>query len=190
VALDDLEALWEVDIGNYGIAAIRDNYVNENVPLMFPEITTYFNAGVLYMNLQRWRELSYGEICLQMCQEPKYVGRYEDQDVLNIVFAKEALYLDSRWNITSYDWPNFWSRPHSRPGIAHYAGGLKPWNYSYGHLYAKKYWFYLEKTPWRHERRDEIERGLRTGSIYFNFVKRLRKSGKDFLRYFLRMRFP
>jgi len=191
VVLDDLADIWNIkDIKNYAIAAVKDNYVCENVSFKFPEINTYFNAGVLYMNLQKWRERSYDKICIQRSLDPYYVSRYEDQDVLNVVFAQDVMLLDSRWNITSYDWSNLWTRPVMNPAVAHYAGGLKPWNHSYNHYLAQKYWFYFARTPWAKGREDEIRQALNKNIIFNNFEKRFKKSVKDLLRYFFKKQFP
>lgn len=83
-----LKELWDTDIENYALAGVRDrinDYVRVYNRLGYPMQDGYVNAGVLLINLKRWREddiyVKAAEIASRM---PKRLLNH-DQDIINLV---------------------------------------------------------------------------------------------------------
>lgn len=100
----DIKELWDVDIRDYCLAGVVDEGVAvHNYPRIlnkYPEIKkeSYFNAGVLYMNLKKIREFgNLKKLVLDfLIENPE--ADLPDQDALNVLFHNKVLYLDGSWN--------------------------------------------------------------------------------------------
>lgn len=64
--------------------------------------STYFNAGLLLINLEEWRDQNIGPKCLELA--PKIKPKYHDQDLLNYICLGHVQLLDLSWN---YQTPMF-----------------------------------------------------------------------------------
>jgi lipopolysaccharide biosynthesis glycosyltransferase len=162
VALGDLTELWDMDISTAGIGAVEDCFVEREGLQKYPEIEHYFNSGVLYMNLDRWRKLQYSEKCLRLAADAEMRERFADQDVLNVALSKDVIYLHPRWNIQTGQKPLFsskrlrearqaWREICQAPKIAHFTSSKKPWNMGMKHNWSMEYWRMLSVTPWKAE---------------------------------------
>ncbi|MDR1192283.1 MAG: glycosyltransferase family 8 protein [Verrucomicrobiales bacterium] len=141
VALDDLAALWDEDVSGAALGAVRDW---EKCHGQRTE-RDYFNAGVLLMNLRRIRERGLDREWWRVTRERANGADYDhaDQGVLNAVCAGDCKWLDPRWNIQT-------GAPLTvNPGIVHFTGRGKPWQFWLGHAYAGKFWRARWRTPWR-----------------------------------------
>lgn len=58
----------------------------------------YFNAGVMMIDLDRWRELDVGGKALAHLASPLANGALADQEALNVVLSGHWTELDPRWN--------------------------------------------------------------------------------------------
>lgn len=100
----DIKELWDVDICEYCLAGVADEGVDiHNYPKIlnkYPGIKkeSYFNAGVLYMNLKKLREFgNLKKLVVDFLVENPEAG-LPDQDALNVIFHNKVLYLDGCWN--------------------------------------------------------------------------------------------
>jgi glycosyl transferase family 25 len=144
VALDDVAKLWAVDVSAAAFGAGTEMGCNYGVALAnFPSQRQFFNAGVLLMNLPRFRARDYGRKCLQLARETEWHGGYADQDVLHVVCGGDCQLLDNRWNIQTG------APPSAVPGIAHFTGRKKPWHFYFGNPYGTAYWRERWRTPFR-----------------------------------------
>lgn len=110
---DDLNNLYKIDIENFAIGACLDtvqiSYLHNeksNASILFKKYGiknpwNYFNAGVLLMNIKKMNEISSWDNLLTLCEKNKY--RFQDQDVLNIVYQEHVKILDSKWNCFSHN---------------------------------------------------------------------------------------
>ena len=165
VVLADIAALFDSLTGkSQTILATQDHIV----PLVssprgvfdyearkIPPTALYFNAGVMVINLQRWREKRLTGLLVRYLQEAGDRVWFVDQGALNAVLHDDWAVLDSRWNqisdILHYkQWAGAgytrdqWLRARNDPYIVHYSGGEKPWHqscrlprYSYFFRYLK-----------------------------------------------------
>ena len=100
----DIKGLWDVDIREYCLAGVIDEGVDiHNYPRIlnkYPKIKkeSYFNAGVLYINLKKLREFgNLKKLVVDFLVENPEAG-LPDQDALNVIFHNKVLYLDGSWN--------------------------------------------------------------------------------------------
>lgn len=100
----DIKDLWKMDISQFCVAAVPDYPTVNNSGTPYPveknqvRREKYFNAGVLYMNLDNMRR--HGKIAelilTYLGENPK--AFLFDQDALNAVFTDQSVLLDQSWN--------------------------------------------------------------------------------------------
>ena len=165
---DSLVSLWETDISNYYFGATKDIGINTShrwntIEQELPYWSTcmknlkgkYYQAGVLYMNLQKWRQkkdLKNKIFCLS-----KQNFNYQDQDILNLLFKENQssiLTLSIKYNympLHRYEVPlkeniidaKDYTDSAKKQCIIHY-DGIKPWLNPYSN-YANFWWDYMAK---------------------------------------------
>ncbi|WP_010249938.1 glycosyltransferase [Acetivibrio cellulolyticus] len=170
VVKGDIAKLWETDItGNY-LAAVEDvgveysgefgKKVKENLSMDRKDI--YFNAGVLIINLDLWRQHGISDkICDFLIQNPDKAP-FADQDGLNAVLSGKWVPLSLLWNQQVALWEHFDDgKPLDQemleslhnPFIIHYTSSFrsitKPWFYLSTHPLSDEYYKYLKMTPWK-----------------------------------------
>lgn len=143
----DIAHLWRVDLEGAPVGAVVDYMypvLAEGLPVSGPNLggaRPYFNAGVLVMDLERWRiEGLAGRIEAWMLAHREEV-RFADQDGVNAVLAGRIRELAPRWNVQvgrmeralreGAGDPSGWRAENAaavqlEPWITHYVGG-KPW---------------------------------------------------------------
>lgn len=105
----------------------------------------YFNAGVLYINLKKWREEKVHLLFQDILNKHNSKILWADQDVLNIAFEDSWGELDFKYNafgLTEKDDTQDYR-------IIHYTGSSKPWHFRNKHPYKNLYWKYLKMTPFK-----------------------------------------
>jgi len=154
----DIAPLWNSDLGGKVLGAVRNLFFVRHDDLDLPPDTDYFNAGVLLMNLKRWRELDGTAKLIRFIEAHHDHLWAHDQDALNAVFRGEVRELAPVWNFQT---SMLWSEPDglslsypayrrllADPGIVHYTTPSKPWHFSNTHPYKETYYQYLAKTPY------------------------------------------
>lgn len=158
-----LSQLWETDLSGHVVGAVTNPLYDRMVPrvqseLGLPDRQSYFNSGVLLIDLQAWREEEIGRSVLRFAAcHPGLI--WPDQDALNGILHERRLPLQPRWNAM----PGIWGLPmrylpfpreeirqaRAAPAIVHFVGPHKPWHYRSRHPYRHEYFRYLNATPWR-----------------------------------------
>ncbi len=161
----DIRKLWENDISEYFVAAVEDvgidiggnfaTMVKKHIGI--PRKGKYFNAGVLLINLDKWRADKTTETIRKYLIENREKIYFADQDGLNAVFKDRWLKLPMEWNqqadILELLQRNRIDRPDVmkaalNPMIIHYTKQVKPWQYKDCHPLKEEYHRYLRLTPW------------------------------------------
>lgn len=192
----DLAKLWEVPFEGHHIAAVQDQGIRlvsgpfgltNYRELGIPAGAKYFNAGVLVLNLEKWREDRTADTVLSYLRENHSHIRFHDQDALNAVLWGRWVELDPRWNqmpqilqVARFEDSPFDSETFERvrtdPFIVHYASADKPWRVGCRHPAVNRFFFYLDRTVYRGLRpsrwRERISDMERTGRIRFKRLLR------------------
>jgi lipopolysaccharide biosynthesis glycosyltransferase len=164
----DLGKLWDIDLKENAILAAQDQgalYISSPAGLLnYQELgispdAKYFNAGVLVMNLEKWRTDNIVAQAIECARNKQEFIRWHDQDVLNMILAGKWGELDPRWNqmpqaFTYSSWSNspfsenVYNNLVSAPYIVHFSSASKPWNsrkpHPFHHLFIK----YVDLTVW------------------------------------------
>ena len=161
LVLDDLSLLWREIDPALPISAVRDFYLAaEHTNMQALGLPSYFNSGIIGLNLQEWRTRKYTEACFRLAASDGHRLQYQDQDILNLIFAGQVGWIDPRWNIQSGITRIFahdavmvskeeWRRMLAHPGIAHFTGPRKPLHFWMRHGWAWSYWKLAMRSPWR-----------------------------------------
>jgi lipopolysaccharide biosynthesis glycosyltransferase len=178
VVLDDLQSLWDVDLGDKLIAAVPDLFMPENARLDLPDDYCYFNAGVLLIDLASWRARDFVKIFVNYVETKSAILKFHDQDTLNFVLQDSVKYLDVIWNYQPRSKPDDGAQIgvtreqyleiQKSPKIVHFTSQLKPWFYRFDVGFEDQYNYYLRQTPWKNY--VPPDRTLKT--IIWRFAKR------------------
>lgn len=160
IVKDDIYNLWEIDIGDYPLAAVSDNLGYQRFSeLNIPESSSYFNSGVLLVNLEAWRTQNLSRRVIEYIDSNKSKLLWPDQDALNAILYNEWFKLHPKWNVQRN---LFQIHPKDQvfeltdiqyalenPSIIHFTTNSKPWHYSDQHPFKREYYHYLSYTDWR-----------------------------------------
>ena len=137
----DLADLYYTDIGDCILGASLGRLVRGLCDYICNELnlnsTKYFNAGVLLINVARFKEEHIGDKGVKLLENGRYVC--QDQDVLNILCEGKVFYIDGRWNV---EWQHLTGLGGdvvidearkgtldyvNNPYVIHYTSSIKPW---------------------------------------------------------------
>lgn len=146
----DITKLWNEEIGENGLAAVPDTVIQDSHSSvmvnkgLYPE-ERYFNAGVLLIDLKKYRkEEKLLERGAEFLKENEVVD-YLDQDVLNYFFGKDCRLLPEKYN-TLVIWEFIKKRENVGECIYHYAG--QRYALDAVNNYHRLFLDYFAKTPW------------------------------------------
>ena len=136
-----LQELWDTDITNYYLAACQDTFIDVKnksyKKLIGLESATYFNAGVLLINLNKWKEENIFQKSIDWMNQYKNIIKYQDQDILNGVCQGNVKFINNRFNFTPSDRSLIKDRTLSHIEmpivISHYCGPFKYWHQKCSH---------------------------------------------------------
>lgn len=139
-----LKELWNTDISNHALAACKDFFIEIDQPEYKTKIGlekhSYFNAGVLLINMRQWRALNVLNMSLEWLEKYKEIIEYQDQDILNGIFKDKVKFINSRFNFTPSECGYIKHRKNREiklPAIIyHYTGPHKFWTEKCSHLKA------------------------------------------------------
>jgi lipopolysaccharide biosynthesis glycosyltransferase len=139
IVLNDIATLYDADLSDFSLAACLDFWLT-GAPLFAPpgwdvgewykflrevvklsDSKAYFNAGVMVMDLKRFRSTGLIHAAEEFLEQTNYGTPFVDQEALNHVVDGAFVRLDTRWNVLA-------ALGHSDPWIIHYAGPYKPWS--------------------------------------------------------------
>ena len=164
LAQEDVEQLWKIDLEGHPVGAVKDfgimaskkSWKEKQATLGMQEGQAYFNSGLLLLDIDQWREHSYGRQIAELVRYRQF--RHHDQDALNLVFQGNWKVLPMRWNVIPPVYDMFLKvlcrRAYRREAveamqhvaILHYAGGYKPWEYELYPGFNDAYYRCLKRT--------------------------------------------
>lgn len=164
----DLSPLFSIELGDAPVGAVRDAVIRSRDDgrsgVREPDPPKpYFNAGVLVMDVARWRTVGLGERAMQYAAAGSDPPRFADQDAMNAVIESWRE-LDYRWNVqlqceslfgTGHVRRGLEQRPYRerwelfRAGwILHFMGPTKPWHHWCTTVGAASWLHAMLRTGW------------------------------------------
>lgn len=160
-----LDDLWNTDLTGYALGAVHDSDELHHLKrLPYSKDKGYFNAGMLLINLDYWRNGPCFSSFLQCAHDYNDIIIMHDQDILNITFHDQKLWLPMKYNFqSSYVLESSWytcpetDRKEAQitmfdPAIIHYASNDKPWKISCFHPHTAVWRYYWKQSEWRNEK--------------------------------------
>lgn len=163
VITDDITKLWNIEVyKNFPCAAVIDsfapradaeygitNYLKKGIA---PD-TPCLNAGVLLINLEKWRQDKISAKALAYIAHYKESMKLVSQEALNGVLLGSWQKLEQRWNqlvnpMPFYDDP-LTEPPKLEPGVIHYITSSKPWHFGYPHPSKELFYSAVDKSGWQ-----------------------------------------
>ena len=178
VVLRRLKPLWRTDLGEAAVGAAQEPTIYREVReyLSLPEETPYYNAGVLLIDLDRWRALDLGRRLTEYYAAIAEVSLFNDQDALNGLLRGSFRTIPPKYNFfTNYRYFRYgtlkrlsfpfgeitgeeFREAKRRPAILHFAGDERPWKTGSLNYYGEAYRHYLALTPWRGAKPEKASR--------------------------------
>ncbi len=158
----DIREIFKIDLDGKTAAVAIDPYkIGDSFirfrpkKLFYPakkldlSIHKYFNAGLLLINLPRWKSKKISEKAIEFLT--KYKAPLNDQDALNFVLRGDVNYISPKWNLM-WNWymdefldirkdilkklslsDKKYLNPYDNltKGIVHFASHYKPWKFKY-----------------------------------------------------------
>jgi len=167
----DLTPLYQADLQGKTIGAVRDlviadlshpySGITDYMQRGLPSDGHYFNAGLLLIDLNRWRSERLGHAILEYARQHGGQGNF-DQDALNASVHRDWTELDLTWNVQgsvllldehpSHPWVEEMRALRADllrdPATVHFSGTIKPWHASSGHPFACEWRRELRRSSW------------------------------------------
>lgn len=149
LCVNSIDFLADFDFQDYTVAAIEDiSDIKEHADRLFNgEEVKYFSSGVLYININKWREKNITKKAIELLLKNNYY-KFFDQDVLNQLLRDNVIFLDKKYNYIY----NLYGMHHNIPRdtvFLHFAGTTKPWQrWAQSHPYVKTYMEYKNNSLW------------------------------------------
>lgn len=166
----DMAELFNMDVTGYMVAAAHDQcclaflngndksfakYCKEALQLKNPY--DYFQAGVMLLNLTRFREKYTQKEIFEIATARQY--RYVDQDIMNVLCEGEVKHLDLEWDVFpdfgpyEYEFMPYYlqkqyEKARQNPKICHHTGPNKPWSELFADtMMTERFWRRARKSP-------------------------------------------
>lgn len=185
-----LKDLFETDITDKYFAGVSD--CEETVNAQRLGLKNYCNAGVILLNLKKWREDNITELFFTWMQQNEDKILLHDQDIINSTLQDRILKLDKCWNvqISKYDSSKEFVKLLPKAKIIHYVGKHKPWHTDFKQYAKNEYFKYLKLTDWKNY--EDVYRTKILSKIPVIFLEKIlhfifsieKQNGKKFLQIF------
>ena len=162
-----LKELWDTDLKGCAIgASLEPTYAHDKKEIIGLKGMPYYNAGVLLIDLDNWRNNKVGEEIISFYSS--YNGRLfsNDQDAINGSQKGKIYTLSPKYNyynifdqypysflsrLCDYSYVNkeMFGEARENPVIVHYLGEERPWRIGNHHRFKSDYNQYLNMTPWK-----------------------------------------
>lgn len=156
--------LWNLDINNVDIGVTVDGdsgMLSQYNRLRYSIDLGYFNAGVMLVNLKKWREENLGKDLLRFLLDNKELSNLGDQDALNYVLRNSKIHIPLKYNVqpkflyqyqympfSIYQYKDELDEARVNPIILHFAG-CRPWVENCPHPYKEEFLKYKAQTIWK-----------------------------------------
>ncbi len=186
---EDIDGLWNIDLGTFPLGAIPDYGIlassrlrkQKTLVLELTDSYSYFNSGVLIIDVKEWRINGYGQKVLELAKKEKLP--HHDQDALNKIFMNKWYKIPLCWNVIP---PIFYLfskilfnakfrqaaiEAKAKPAIIHYAGRYKPWEFKRYCGFNDKYYNYLAETEFAEVKMPQPGKNMQGKCIYRQLLR-------------------
>lgn len=160
-----IDELIKMDIDQVYGAIVKDvnSVQNKNAQRLKDDkyVGKYFNSGVMYINLEEWRnnQLTKKTFTLLCDEKILSVLKYPDQDILNIMLFDKVKFLPRKFNAiyslkSEFEIKNssyYKDFINADTIFIHYTGVTKPWHDWANYESAYCYRFIYSQSPWKDE---------------------------------------
>lgn len=149
VVRGDISKFYNINIGDRLVGAVTDEFVMSS-PNLYEYITKclglenvsdYFNAGVLLMNLDQFRKQDFFGKFNELLN--KYKFPVQDQDYLNVICQGQVYYISNMWD----QMPTGENYDVNKVQLIHYNLIWKPWHTEV--MYGEEFWKYSDQTEYK-----------------------------------------
>lgn len=159
-----LKELFQLNLANSFAAVVPDVDSMQQSSAIRLKLTDlngkYFNAGVIYVNLQKWIENDFSKKSLELVRGKTNFGKlkYLDQDALNILFQTRNIYLSRDYNCiytlkNELAYHNLFKYKNTITDstiLIHYTGVTKPWHtWSFNYPASQFFFNSYIHSPWK-----------------------------------------
>lgn len=170
IICDCIDELWNWDMHGCTIASVQDTVSRETKERIGVHCEEkYFNAGLLLIDLNKWRSIDTEWACLDFIARHQGSVTHHDQGVLNGLFHQDVSILPLKYNVMTIHYimsrakilkyfreeSPFYSEEEiaqakAHPVVLHYTPSFtsRPWVRTCRHPLKKLYWDAVAKTPW------------------------------------------
>ena len=170
LVLEDISELWNTNLDDNLIGAVQDQVSRKSKTAIGLDLSdNYFNAGLLLIDLKKWRDENMGEKCIQFIDEHEGRVIHHDQGVLNGLLKHRWLRLPLKFNVmtihyilsykkikryfkekSSFYQVNDIIEAKNQPVILHYTPSFTshPWEHNCKHPLRYLYNVVQNMTPW------------------------------------------
>ena len=156
VCKGSLRELLDMPFNGNSILGVEDILSKENKDRLGVE--KYINAGMLLINLNKWREGNYQSLLYQYVVEnygDSALLFYHDQDTINSVLNDNIGYVESKWNAQTSSYGTKEQDRMNEIGktavIIHFISDRKPWKQGAKSPFFNDYVYYFKMSPWSDE---------------------------------------
>lgn len=166
LALHSVQPLWETDLGSHYLGAVTNvfqaDHLDRPARLGLEDPRSYFNSGVLLMNLALMRAEERTRALVEYARAQAEKLSWPEQDALNVVLGHRRLPLHPRWNAMNsvMSFPSavdvfgaeVLEEARSDPALRHFEGPAanKPWHADCDDPLRELYLEHRRHTPWPH----------------------------------------
>ena len=189
VLLTDVAELYDIDIGDNLVAAAHEQnterderFTNYVETILGIPAHTYFNSGVLVMNLKEFRKFRVQKRFLTLLTTYNFDCLAPDQEYLNVICKDRVYNLPTGWNKQSFPTP-----PEGELKLCHFALANKPWHYE-DTINSEYFWLYAKESEFFEQLRAELKNyseqdKLRDYQSFLNLleaIEKIKNSNKTF----------
>lgn len=103
IVLKPLDELFNMDLNNHLIAGVVD--IMSNLGVYFyqgdEKTTPFVNSGVLLINLEKWREIGFADLSIDLIKRYSNKDFMHDQNIINIICGDDVCFLNPKYNVMS-----------------------------------------------------------------------------------------
>lgn len=189
-----LAELWQTDLDTCHIGGVADTvsqFSNNYAAIGLAQEDTYVNAGVLLIDLNKWRLDCIEQKLFDFIRQRNGKVCHHDQGTINGVLHNSCKILHPQYNAMSvffsmtrkqmikyYNMIHYYSAKElkeavNKPVIIHYTPGFvgRPWIKGCIHPMGNLYMNYFKMSPWRNEPLQKDSRGLNERIVMFLYNK-------------------